>query len=183
MNLSATFLGNLIPLSQCSLCCDLRFQQYLSPSNELQYKQCRRTSLKLIQNRRYTGNREIACRVTESQTEPDSNNEEEKAYGNGETQPLSDSIELKQSTYFSSLKEFHDKPVAVVVPRLTLQPETTAVPELSASGAFGLVTAFTLLLHNVPTLQPNLLSTFDNLNLLSDGIPGAPNYFTYSGST
>ncbi|XP_072079714.1 probable zinc metalloprotease EGY2, chloroplastic isoform X3 [Arachis hypogaea] len=66
-----------------------------------------------------------------------------------------------------------DKPVAVVVPRTTLQPETTAVPEWFAAGAFGLVTVFTLLLRNVPALQSNLLSTFDNLNLLKDGLPGA----------
>ncbi|XP_020233718.1 probable zinc metalloprotease EGY2, chloroplastic [Cajanus cajan] len=66
-----------------------------------------------------------------------------------------------------------DKPVAVVVPRTTLQPETTAVPEWFAAGSFGLVTAFTLLLRNVPALQSNLLSTFDNLNLLKDGLPGA----------
>ncbi|KAG2723873.1 hypothetical protein I3760_02G191300 [Carya illinoinensis] len=66
-----------------------------------------------------------------------------------------------------------DKPVAVVVPRKTLQPETTAVPEWFAAGAFGLVTAFTLLLRNVPALQSNLLSTFDNLDLLKDGLPGA----------
>ncbi|RDX98941.1 putative zinc metalloprotease EGY2, chloroplastic, partial [Mucuna pruriens] len=66
-----------------------------------------------------------------------------------------------------------DKPVAVVVPRTTLQPETTAVPEWFAAASFGLVTAFTLLLRNVPALQSNLLSTFDNLNLLKDGLPGA----------
>ncbi|XP_061343512.1 probable zinc metalloprotease EGY2, chloroplastic [Gastrolobium bilobum] len=66
-----------------------------------------------------------------------------------------------------------DKPVAVVVPRTTLQPETTAVPEWFAAGAFGLVTVFTLLIRNVPALQSNLLSTFDNLNLLKDGLPGA----------
>ncbi|KAK1272246.1 hypothetical protein QJS04_geneDACA014653 [Acorus gramineus] len=66
-----------------------------------------------------------------------------------------------------------DKPVAVVVPRQTLQPETTAVPEWFAAGAFGLVTIFTLLLRNVPALQSNLLSTFDNLELLKDGLPGA----------
>ncbi|PON69039.1 Peptidase M [Parasponia andersonii] len=66
-----------------------------------------------------------------------------------------------------------DKPVAVVVPRKTLQPETTAVPEWFASGAFGLVTVFTLLLRNVPALQSNLLSTFDNLDLLKNGAPGA----------
>ncbi|KAL3334270.1 hypothetical protein AABB24_030817 [Solanum stoloniferum] len=66
-----------------------------------------------------------------------------------------------------------DKPVAVVVPRMTLQPETTAVPEWFAAGAFGLVTVFTLLLRNVPALQSNLLSVFDNLDLLKDGLPGA----------
>ncbi|KAB1217756.1 putative zinc metalloprotease EGY2, chloroplastic [Morella rubra] len=66
-----------------------------------------------------------------------------------------------------------DKPVAVVVPRKTLQPETAAVPEWFAAGAFGLVTVFTLLLRNVPALQSNLLSTFDNLELLKDGLPGA----------
>lgn len=66
-----------------------------------------------------------------------------------------------------------DKPIAVVVPKKTLQPETTAVPEWFAAGAFGLVTVFTLLLRNVPALQSNLLSTFDNLDLLKDGLPGA----------
>ncbi|KAI8007675.1 hypothetical protein LOK49_LG07G00890 [Camellia lanceoleosa] len=66
-----------------------------------------------------------------------------------------------------------DKPVAVVVPKKTLQPETTAVPEWFAAGAFGLVTVFTLLLRNVPALQSNLPSTFDNLGLLKDGLPGA----------
>ncbi|KAL8171438.1 hypothetical protein V2J09_023242 [Rumex salicifolius] len=66
-----------------------------------------------------------------------------------------------------------DKPVAVVVPRKTLQPETTAVPEWLAAGSFGLVTIFTLLLRNVPSLQSDLLSTFDNLDLLKNGLPGA----------
>ncbi|XP_039038210.1 probable zinc metalloprotease EGY2, chloroplastic [Hibiscus syriacus] len=66
-----------------------------------------------------------------------------------------------------------DKPVAVVVPQTTLQPETTAVPEWLAAGAFGLVAVFKLQLRNVPALQSNLLSTFDNLNLLSNGLPGA----------
>ncbi|KAK4707060.1 hypothetical protein R3W88_033358 [Solanum pinnatisectum] len=66
-----------------------------------------------------------------------------------------------------------DKPVAVVVPRMTLQPETTAVPEWFAAGAFGLATVYTLLLRNVPALQSNLLSVFDNLDLLKDGLPGA----------
>ncbi|PIN24904.1 hypothetical protein CDL12_02369 [Handroanthus impetiginosus] len=66
-----------------------------------------------------------------------------------------------------------DKPVAVVVPRKTLQPDTTAVPEWFAAGAFGLVTIFTLLLRNVPALQANLLSIFDNVDLLKNGLPGA----------
>ncbi|PIA59347.1 hypothetical protein AQUCO_00400319v1 [Aquilegia coerulea] len=66
-----------------------------------------------------------------------------------------------------------DKPVAVVVPKRTLQPETTAVPEWFAAGSFGLVTIFTLLLRNVPALQSNLLSAFDNLELLKEGLPGA----------
>ncbi|OEL30604.1 putative zinc metalloprotease EGY2, chloroplastic [Dichanthelium oligosanthes] len=66
-----------------------------------------------------------------------------------------------------------EKPVAVVIPRQTLQPETTAVPEWFAAASFGLVTIFTLLLRNVPVLQDNLLSTFDNLELLKDGLSGA----------
>uniref|UniRef100_A0A0D9UWL7 Peptidase M50 domain-containing protein n=1 Tax=Leersia perrieri TaxID=77586 RepID=A0A0D9UWL7_9ORYZ len=66
-----------------------------------------------------------------------------------------------------------EKPVAVVIPRQTLQPETTAVPEWFAAAAFGVVTIFTLLLRNVPLLQDNLLSTFDNLELLKDGVYGA----------
>uniref|UniRef100_A0A804N063 Peptidase M50 domain-containing protein n=1 Tax=Zea mays TaxID=4577 RepID=A0A804N063_MAIZE len=63
-----------------------------------------------------------------------------------------------------------EKPVAVVIPKQTLQPETT---EWFAAAAFGLVTIFTLLLRNVPVLQENLLSTFDNLELLKDGLSGA----------
>ncbi|CAA6661687.1 unnamed protein product [Spirodela intermedia] len=66
-----------------------------------------------------------------------------------------------------------DKPVAVVVPRRTLQPESTTVPEWFAAGVFGLVTVFTLLLRNVPALQSNLISIFDNIGLLTDGLPGA----------
>ncbi|CAA7040317.1 unnamed protein product [Microthlaspi erraticum] len=66
-----------------------------------------------------------------------------------------------------------DKPVAVVVPRRSLEPETTAVPEWFAAASFGLVALFTLFLRNVPALQSNLLSAFDNLELLKDGLPGA----------
>lgn len=75
--------------------------------------------------------------------------------------------------FFLLINPEDDKPVAVVVPRKTLQPDTTAVPEWFAAGAFGLVTVFTLLLRNVPALQTNLLSVFDNVDLLKDGLPGA----------
>ncbi|XP_004240688.1 probable zinc metalloprotease EGY2, chloroplastic isoform X3 [Solanum lycopersicum] len=75
--------------------------------------------------------------------------------------------------FFLLINPEDDKPVAVVVPRMTLQPETTAVPEWFAAGAFGLVTVFTLFLRNVPALQSNFLSVFDNLDLLKDGLPGA----------
>ncbi|XP_057477068.1 LOW QUALITY PROTEIN: probable zinc metalloprotease EGY2, chloroplastic [Actinidia eriantha] len=78
-----------------------------------------------------------------------------------------------QYKLFLLLNPEDDKPVAVVVPRMTLQPETTAVPEWFAAGSFAVVTVFTLLLRNVPALQSNLLSTFDNLDLLKDGLPGA----------
>ncbi|KAK3163850.1 hypothetical protein QOZ80_1AG0009150 [Eleusine coracana subsp. coracana] len=75
--------------------------------------------------------------------------------------------------FFLLVNPEDEKPVAVVIPRQTLQPETTAVPEWFAAAAFGLVTIFTLLLRNVPDLQENLLSTFDNLELLKDGLSGA----------
>lgn len=78
-----------------------------------------------------------------------------------------------QYKLFMLINPEDDKPVAVVVPRKTLQPETTAVPEWFAAGAFGLVTLFTLLLRNVPELQSNLLSSFDKLELLKNGLPGA----------
>ncbi|XP_047054157.1 probable zinc metalloprotease EGY2, chloroplastic isoform X1 [Lolium rigidum] len=66
-----------------------------------------------------------------------------------------------------------EQPVAVVVPRQTVEPVTGAVPEWAAAGAFGLVTVLTLLLRNVPVLQDNLLSTFDNPELLKEGLSGA----------
>ncbi|GJX65719.1 probable zinc metalloprotease EGY2, chloroplastic isoform X1 [Tanacetum coccineum] len=78
-----------------------------------------------------------------------------------------------QYKFFLLINPEDDKPVAVVVPRKTLQPETTAVPEWFAAGAFGLVSIFTLLLRNTPALQSNLLSVFDNPNLLKDGFSGA----------
>nr|GEU40730.1 probable zinc metalloprotease EGY2, chloroplastic isoform X1 [Tanacetum cinerariifolium] len=78
-----------------------------------------------------------------------------------------------QYKFFLLINPEDEKPVAVVVPRKTLQPETTAVPEWFAAGAFGLVSIFTLLLRNTPALQSNLLSVFDNPNLLKDGFSGA----------
>ncbi|GMH19083.1 hypothetical protein Nepgr_020924 [Nepenthes gracilis] len=78
-----------------------------------------------------------------------------------------------QYKFFLLINPEDDKPVAVVVPRKTLQPETTAIPEWFAAGAFGLVTLFTLLLRNVPALQSNLLSIIDNVDLLKNGLPGA----------
>ncbi|PKA50442.1 hypothetical protein AXF42_Ash021061 [Apostasia shenzhenica] len=66
-----------------------------------------------------------------------------------------------------------DKPVAVVVPKQTFQADPPAVPQWFAASAFGLVTIFTLLIRNVPALQSNFLSIFDNLELLKDGIPGS----------
>ncbi|XWS07656.1 hypothetical protein CRYUN_Cryun41cG0008200 [Craigia yunnanensis] len=78
-----------------------------------------------------------------------------------------------QYRLFFLINPEYDKPVAVIIPKTTLQPETTAVPESFAAGAVGLVTVLTLLLRNVPVLQSNLFSTFDNLNLLLDGLAGA----------
>ncbi|KAK9127944.1 hypothetical protein Syun_016741 [Stephania yunnanensis] len=78
-----------------------------------------------------------------------------------------------QYKFFLLIDPEDDKPVAVVVPKKTLQPESTAVPEWFAAGAFGLVTIFTLLIRNVPALQTNLLSAFDDLGVLKDGIGGA----------
>lgn len=88
------------------------------------------------------------------------------------TKRLQDRFE-DQYKLFLLINPEDDEPVAVVVPKQTLQPETTAIPEWFAASAFGLVTIFTLLLRNVPALQSNLLSAFDNLELLKDGLPGA----------
>ncbi|XWS65867.1 hypothetical protein CRYUN_Cryun05aG0150600 [Craigia yunnanensis] len=283
MNLAASFRVNFGVLSQCSSCCDLRFQPLLSSSSLAKSQRCRFRNLKFSQLSR---KREIVCRVTETETEPDSNNDEEKEeHEGGEELATTDSVEQNDSeidsqpmnieqinnndaetkaqgvvkededievtsgsplpgvkpqqldesmripketidifkdqvfafdTFFVTSQEPYqagvlfkgnlrgqaarsyekistrmqskfgdqyklfllinpddDKPVAVVVPKTTFQPETTAVPEWFAAGAFGLVTVFTLLLRNVPALQSNLLSTFDNLNLLLDGLPGA----------
>ncbi|KAH1038767.1 hypothetical protein J1N35_040510 [Gossypium stocksii] len=286
MNLAASFRGNFGVLSQCSSCCDLRFQPLLSSSSFAKSQRCRVRNLKFSRVPRFCRKREMFCRVTETETGPDSNNdEEEDKHESGEKPATTDSVEEKDSqidlqpinvqqinnndaettaqgavqeddaievtsgsplpgvkpqqldesmripketidilkdqvfafdTFFVTSQEPYeggvlfkgnlrgqaarsyekistrmenkfgdeyklfllinpedDKPVAVVVPKTTLQPETTAVPEWLAAGAFGLVTVFTLLLRNVPALQSNLLSTFDNLNLLSNGLPGA----------
>lgn len=66
-----------------------------------------------------------------------------------------------------------DRPIAVVVPEESLQSESTAVPEWFAASAFGLVSLFTILLRNAPSLQMNLLSSFGNLGLLKEGFSGA----------
>ncbi|PPE02259.1 hypothetical protein ES288_D04G080300v1 [Gossypium darwinii] len=286
MNLAASFRGNFGVLSQCSSCCDLRFQPLLSSSSFAKSQRCRLRSLNFSRVPRFFRKREMFCRVTETETGPDSNNDvEEDKHESGEKPATTDSVEEKDSqidlqpinvqqinnndaettaqgavqeddaievtsgsplpsvkpqqldesmripkeiidilkdqvfafdTFFVTSQEPYeggvlfkgnlrgqaarsyekistrmqnkfddeyklfllinpedDKPVAVVVPKTTLQPETTAVPEWLAAGAFGLVTVFTLLLRNVPALQSNLLSTFDNLNLLSNGLPGA----------
>ncbi|XVE99727.1 hypothetical protein REPUB_Repub03eG0225700 [Reevesia pubescens] len=287
MNLAASFRRNFGVLSQCSSCCDLRFQPLLSSTSFPNSKRCRFRNLKFSQLSRFCRKREIFCRVNETETEPDSNNDDDKEeHDGGEKLATTDSVEENDSqidsqvmnveqinnndpetkaqggvqegddievtsgsplpgvkpqqldesmrisketieifkdqvfafdTFFVTSQEPYeggvlfkgnlrgqaarsyekistrmqnkfgdeyklfflinpedDKPVAVVVPKTTLQPEATAVPEWFAAGAFGLVTVFTLLLRNVPALQSNLLSTFDNLNLLLlDGLPGA----------
>ncbi|KAM1141531.1 hypothetical protein EV1_041095 [Malus domestica] len=275
MNFSATFRGNFVPLSQCSSCCDLRFQPYFaSGTSSWQKRNRRRSSLKLHQVSRFLRKREVVCRVSETETEPppDSNSDEEKQGHENEdgdsdavhlaSQPIvadqvnndaeteaqqevenvevssgsplpgvkpGESIRIPKETidilknqvfgfdtffvtgqdpyetgvlfkgnlrgvpaksYEKISKRMQDKfgdeyklfllvnpeddqPVAVVVPRRTLQPESTAVPEWFAAGAFGLVTLFTLLLQNVPELQSNLQSAFDNPDLLKNGLPGA----------
>ncbi|XP_022746010.1 probable zinc metalloprotease EGY2, chloroplastic isoform X1 [Durio zibethinus] len=286
MNIAASFRGNFGVLSQCSSCCDLRFQPLLSSPTLTESQRCRLRNLKLSQLSRFCRKRGIICRVTETETEPDSNNDKEKAEHDGgdklattnsgeqngsqiDSQPMNveqinnndeeikaqggvqedDDVEVTSGsplpgvkpqqldesmritketidilkdqvfafdTFFVTSQEPYeggvlfkgnlrgqatrsfekismrmqnkfgdqyklfllinpedDKPVAVVVPKTTLPPETTAVPEWFAAGAFGLVAVFTLLLRNVPALQSNLLSIFDNLNLLLDGLPGA----------
>ncbi|XP_020414030.1 probable zinc metalloprotease EGY2, chloroplastic isoform X1 [Prunus persica] len=283
MNLSATFHGNFVPLSQCSSCCDLRIQPYLAASmGSWRKRHRRRSSLKLyhVASAKFRNLRkqEVVCRLSETQTEPDSNNDEEKEVNENEggdseephldsppivvdqinndaetkaefgVQDVDNNVEVSSGsplpgvkpqqgesiripketldilknqvfgfdTFFVTAQDPYeagvlfkgnlrgvaaksyekiskrmqdkfgdeyklfllvnpedDQPVAVVVPRRTLQPESTAVPEWFAAGAFGLVTLFTLLLRNVPELQSNLLSAYDNLELLKNGLPGA----------
>ncbi|XP_022134313.1 probable zinc metalloprotease EGY2, chloroplastic [Momordica charantia] len=283
MDFPATFRGNSFPLSQCSSCCYIRFNPCLASFTGSRDQRIRHSSLKLYRASSRP-KRGVACRVTETQTEPDSNNDkEENGSEDGEKPSFSDSftedkfqvdsqpvdqgnnndaeskdqgdipdidnvevasgsplpglkpqqldesfrippetIEILKNQVFGfdtffvtsqdpyeggvlfkgnlrgeAAKSYEkiarrmqdkfgdvyklfllinpedDKPVAVVVPRKTLQPETTAVPEWFAAAAFGLVTVFTLLLRNVPALQSNLLSAFDKPELLQDGLPGA----------
>ncbi|KAF8396914.1 hypothetical protein HHK36_018549 [Tetracentron sinense] len=347
MNFPATFRQNFSPILQCSSCCALRLYPIISSSIIANRKCFSRSNLQAnpVSRLVFHGKRGIVCRLTETETEPDSNNDEEsEKFKDGEMsssntpnngqidahpivvdqdgdQPTTvemlesnniiqnndgeikdpsgiqegDNIEVASGsplpgvkpqqldeqiripketieiikdqvfgfdTFFVTSQEPYeggllfkgnlrgkaatsyekitkrmqdkfgdqyklfllinpedDKPVAVVVPRKTLQPETTVVPEWVAAGAFGLVTVFTLLLRNVPALQSNLLypgleleddeirmklavdfheknkhspatmvvdveaaagrkreereSTFDNLGLLTDGLPGA----------
>ncbi|KAK9283778.1 hypothetical protein L1049_012030 [Liquidambar formosana] len=284
MNLTAGLRGNFTPLSQCSSCCDIRFQPFTASSVVFRRNRCRWSDLQACQvlsiKLAFGGKRRVVCRVAETETEPESNNDKDKeAHEDGEKPPSTDPLDQRMldsektvnnnngeikvqdgiedvdnvevasgsplpgvkpqqmgeferipketvdilrdqvfgfDTFFVTNQEPYeggvlfkgnlrgkaatsyekitkrmedrfgdqyklfllinpedDKPVAVVVPRKTLQPETTAVPEWFAAGAFGLVTVFTLLLRNVPALQSNLLSTFDNLDLLKDGLPGA----------
>ncbi|KAI3419463.1 uncharacterized protein J3R85_013149 [Psidium guajava] len=287
MSVSSAFGGNLVSISQCSSCCDLRLQPWFDYSVISRHERAGRSSLRLRVSSlksRLGSKRRFLCRVTNTETEPESNDDEEKeihedgekaSSGNSfkegqlgpqflgtdesinsesenksqdgtqvvddiqfasgsplpgvKPQQLDESMRIPKETIevlkdqvfgfdtffvtsqepyeggvlfkgnlrgqpaisyekiskrmqnkfgdryklFLLVNQEDDKPVAVVVPRTILQPETTAVPEWFAAGAFGLVTVFTLLLRNVPALQSNLLSTFDNLDLLKDGLPGA----------
>ncbi|XP_058207232.1 probable zinc metalloprotease EGY2, chloroplastic isoform X3 [Rhododendron vialii] len=264
MNLPASFRGNFIPLSSHShfgstSCCDLRFFPFV-PSPVVTSGR-KWSNLRPNKRLEFHGKRDVFCRVADTDTEPERNNDEEKgAHEDEETKALAepvtpvidqdgDNVEVASGsplpgvkpqqfdesmripketidifrdqvfgfdTFFVTSQEPYeggllfkgnlrgqaarsyekitkrledkfgdlyklfllinpedDKPIAVVVPRRTLQPETAAVPEWFAAGAFGLVTVFTLLLRNVPALQSNVLSTFNNLDLLKDGLPGA----------
>ncbi|TQD81924.1 hypothetical protein C1H46_032527 [Malus baccata] len=261
MNFSATFRGNFVPLSQCSSCCDLRFQPYFaSGTSSWQKRNRRRSSLKLHQEKKGHENEDgdsdavhLASQpIVADQVNNDAETEAQQEVENVEVSSgsplpgvkLGESIRIPKETidilknqvfgfdtffvtsqdpyetgvlfkgnlrgvpaksYEKISKRMQDKfgdeyklfllvnpeddqPVAVVVPRRTLQPESTgdslapallqdfrgsSVPEWFAAAAFGLVTLFTLLLQNVPELQSNLQSAFDNPELLKNGLPGA----------
>lgn len=66
-----------------------------------------------------------------------------------------------------------DKPVAVVTLKELVEPDPATIPEWVAASVFGLVTLYTILLRNSPSLQVDFLSTLGNFQLLSEGIPGA----------
>ncbi|WRX12539.1 hypothetical protein QQP08_005026 [Theobroma cacao] len=84
MNFAVSFRGNFGVLSQCSSCCDLRFQPLLASPSLAKSKRCRLRNLKFSQLSR---RREIVCRVTETETESDSNNEKEKEENEGGENP------------------------------------------------------------------------------------------------
>ncbi|BBN01028.1 zinc metalloprotease EGY, chloroplastic [Marchantia polymorpha subsp. ruderalis] len=65
-----------------------------------------------------------------------------------------------------------ERPVAVIVPKESLEPGPGAVPEWAAAGAFGLVCIFTILLRNAPTLQLALLTNNADPTLISEGLLG-----------
>ncbi|MCO5555640.1 hypothetical protein L7F22_009185 [Adiantum nelumboides] len=65
------------------------------------------------------------------------------------------------------------KPVAIVTLKELVEPDPAAIPEWLAASAFGLVTLYTVLLRNSPSLQVDFLSTMGNYQLLYEGIPGA----------
>lgn len=74
---------------------------------------------------------------------------------------------------FLLLNPDDDKPVAVVTPSQLVEPEPATIPEWLATSLFGLVTIFTILLRNSPSLQLDFLSSFGNYELLLQGFPGA----------
>eukprot|EP00252_Welwitschia_mirabilis_P018272 TRINITY_DN405_c0_g1_i2.p1 TRINITY_DN405_c0_g1~~TRINITY_DN405_c0_g1_i2.p1 ORF type:complete len:393 (-),score=73.81 TRINITY_DN405_c0_g1_i2:99-1277(-) len=65
-----------------------------------------------------------------------------------------------------------DRPVAVIVPTKSLQPQSAAIPEQFAASAFGLLSLCTILLRNSPDLQVDFLSNLGNIEMWKEGIPG-----------
>lgn len=66
-----------------------------------------------------------------------------------------------------------ERPVAVVVPRESLEPMKAPIPEWLAASAFGLVTAFATVLAYSPDLELDSPSTASLLSPLSAGLPAA----------
>ncbi|PSS03957.1 Trehalose-phosphate phosphatase [Actinidia chinensis var. chinensis] len=97
MNLPANFRGNFIPLSsQCtSSCCDVRFFPLIASSVTAQRK-C--TNLRPNHGSRlgFYGKREVVCRVTETKTEPESDNDKENgAHKDEEMAACANKVEVK----------------------------------------------------------------------------------------
>ncbi|KAL2642682.1 hypothetical protein R1flu_010269 [Riccia fluitans] len=65
-----------------------------------------------------------------------------------------------------------NRPVAVVVPKESLEPEPGVVPEWVAAAAFGLVCFGTILLRNAPTLQLAVLTNNADPGLIAEGLLG-----------